>query len=500
MFIKLSLLKELSKASTIVLLTAFTLTACSSNDDAASTTEDPTEILEDATDAGSTDADSDGDGATDTDGAGSTDADSDGDGATDTDGDGSTDADSDGDGTTDTDGDGSTDANTDGDGVVDAGTDGEGTNGDDIEQLAFTATASFPTGQIERISLSDGYVVNGTYPATESDIRVETDGETIYQLGRFQLDSLTKFDAIDTSVVNYQYSLNGEETAVNPSDVIFVNETKAYVLRYGSPTIWIINPSAQSEEEFKIGEMDISAYDPDTTDTDLSPKADSAVIVDGKLFVLMQRLTGFDPIETGYVAVFDVETDTEIDTGKGQADELKGIPLGSLNPTNIRYNESTDEIYVTGRGNIFVAFNNLPGDPYSGGLFAIDQTTYDSNQLLDDGDESTNNGQGFIERTLVLNDDKGYVSFYTGSDPVTFASITSLRTFNPSTGEVGEIVSAVEGQAISTLNLGSDATVWVGINSDTPGFTRLDPTTDMAVEPSIATSFSPINVIFLDKP
>ena len=89
----------------------------------------------------------------------------------------------------------------------------------------------------------------------------------------------------------------------------------------------------------------------------------------------MQRLTGFNPIESGYVAVFDVETNTEIDTGKGQQDGLNGIPLGSLNPTNIRYNQTTEEIYVTGRGNIFVEFNMLPGDPYSGGLFAIDQTT-----------------------------------------------------------------------------------------------------------------------------
>lgn len=392
-----------------------------------------------------------------------------------------------------TDGTTTTGADTDGE-----GTDGSATAGSDTEQWAFAATASFPTGQIERISITDGYVVNGTYPATETDIRVETDGNTVYQLGRFNLDSLTKFDATDTSIVDYQYSVNGEEVAVNPSDVIFVNDTKAYVLRYGSPTIWIINPSAQSEAEFKIGEMDISAYDPDTTDEDPSPKADSAVIVDGKLFVLMQRLTGFSPIETGYVAVFDIETDTEIDTGKGETAGLKGIPLGSLNPTNIRYNQSTDEIYVTGRGNLFVEFNMLPGDPYTGGLFAIDQSTYDLDKLLDDGDESNN--KGFIEHTLVLNNEKGYVSLYTGYDSEAFAGINSLHTFNPVTGEIGDEVAAVANQALTTISMGSDDTIWVGIGSDTPGFTRIDPKDDTAVEPYVATSFSPLNVIFLDIP
>ena len=451
---KFKQLRNFSKASSLLLVASMALTACSSNDDAADPSDvDPSEI-----------SDTDNAGTTDSDGAGTTDGDTDG-----------------------------------GDGTIMDDPDGEGVESGNTEQLAFAATASFPTGQIERISLTDGYTVNGTYPATESDIRVVTDGSDIYQIGRFQLDSLTRFDATDTSIVDYQYSVNGDEIAVNPSDVIFVNDTKAYVLRYGSPIIWIVNPSAQIEAEFKIGEIDLSAYDPDPTDEDLSPNADSAVIVDGKLFVLMQRLSVFNPIETGYVAVIDVETDTEINTGKGETDNLNGIPLGSLNPTNIRYNETTDEIYVTGRGNIFVEFNALPGDPYTGGLFAIDQTTYDLSQLLDDGDENTNNGLGFIQHTLVVNDDKGYVAFYTGSDPVTFASLTNLRTFNPSTGEVGDEVAAVAGAAVATLNMASDNTVWVGINSDTPGFTRLDPANDMVVEPSISTSFSPINVIFLDQ-
>lgn len=449
--IKLGQLNKFSKATTVLFVATLALSACSSNDDAVSTPA--------------------GDVTT----------------GTDTDVDGNTGADTDMESA----------AGTDGDGTTDMGTDGAGDT-QESDQLAFAATAAFPTGQIERISISDGYTVNGTYPATETDIRVESDGSTVYQLGRFMLDSLTKFDATDTSIVDYQYSLNGEEVAINPSDVIFVDDTKAYVLRYGSPTIWIINPAAQSEAEFKIGEMDISAYDPDASDEDLSPKADSGVIVDGKLFVLMQRLTGFSPLETGYVAVFDVETNTEIDTGKGEADGLKGMPLKSLNPTNIRYNETTGEIYVTGRGNLFLEFNMLPGDPYQGGLFAIDQNTYEVSQLLDDGDLATNNGQGFIEHTLVVNDQKGYVSLYTGYDSEAFVGINSLHSFNPSTGVIGDEVAAVTDQALTLVSAGSDGTVWVGIGGDTPGFTRIDPANDMSVEPFVATSFSPLNVVFLD--
>jgi len=140
----------------------------------------------------------------------------------------------------------------------------------------------------------------------------------------------------------------------------------------------------------------------------------------------------------------------------------------------------------------------LTGDPYTGGLFAIDQETFTVSQLLDDGDE--NNNMGFIEHTLVLSDEKGYVSLFLGSDPNTFTSINNLHTFNPSTGEIGPIVSAVADQSLANLTMGSDGTVWVGINGDAPGFTRLDTQSDMAVEPFVSTSFSPLNVVFLNIP
>lgn len=388
----------------------------------------------------------------------------------------------------------STDGETGGETDGDTGNDTDGGTNANVDSFAFTATASFPTGQIERISLAEG-IVDATYPATMSDIRVESFGDSIYQLGRFQLDSLTKLSATDTSVVEYQYSLTTPDVSANPHDVVFVDETKAYVLRYGSPTIWIINPSATTEEEFKTGEIDISAYDPDPSDDDLSPNATSGVIVDDKLFVVMQRLTGFNPIETGYVAVFDVTTDTEIDTLQG--DSLMGIPLNSLNPTDIRFNEATDEIFVTGRGNIFVEFNMLEADPYSGGLFAIDAETYAVSQRLDDGDQANNNG--FIAETLVVSDTKGYVAMYANAAPDDGSPRTTLFTFDPSTGIMGEQVSSVVSQEVATLDVGSDGNVWMGVNSaDAPGFVRINAEDDTLLEPFIPTSFAPLNIIFLD--
>lgn len=54
------------------------------------------------------------------------------------------------------------------------------------------------------------------------------------------------------------------------------------------------------------------------------------MIVGDRLFVVMQRLNLFQPTRTAYVAVFDVVTDTEVDTGMGGSDGLKGVPLAVL--------------------------------------------------------------------------------------------------------------------------------------------------------------------------
>ena len=461
----------------VVAAISLTLAACSSDDDSSGTNAN-------SADGGMSDTGTTDTGTTDT---GTTDT-----GTTDT---GTTDT-----GTTDT---GTTDTGTTDTGTTDTGTTdvGAADAGSTELSLAFVATGSFPTGQIERINLNDGYSVDATYPATTSDILAKTDNVSLYQLGRLNLDSLTKFSPTDTSVTGFQYSTNDTDgSGSNPSDVIFVNDTKAYILRYGSPIVWIVNPSAESEAEFKTGELDLSAYDPDTSDEDLSPNADSAVVVDGKLFILMQRLSVFAPIEQGYVAVFDTTSDLEIDTMTDTENGLKGIPLNTLNPTDIRFNPVTEEIYVTGRGNIFVEFNSLPSDPFQGGLIAIDQTTYATSKLLDDGDASSNMGMGFIQDTLVLNDTKGYVTLYQNSDPDTFAFINAVHEFNPSTGEVGEPLGAVVGKEIGPMTMGSDGNVWISNRGSTPGLSIVDPSNDSVETAFAPTSFTPINVVFMTVP
>lgn len=366
------------------------------------------------------------------------------------------------------------------------------TDGPDAGQagdFAFVSTraSDYSSGRIDRISLTDGYTVNGSYPGALSDISVTTDGTSPYQIGRFQIDSVTRYDAQDTSIVDYQYSVTDDETlTANPQSIVFSSENKAYLTRRSSNSLWVIDPEAAIEADFKLDEIDLGAYDidlPDMTD---------AIIVDDKLFVLLERLQELPsgaqvPDKTGYLAVYNTITDTEIDTGMGN-DGLLGVELLVTNPTSLQYNEQTGQIYVVGRGNYFEN-PEITADFHSGGVQVIDPTTYMQSLLLDDGTDDDN--QGYFVEVEVINADLGYLLTYQSF------GVTTLRTFNPTSGQLDESVfPELLDVDITTIAQGSDEHLWVGINDATPGFYRIDLATGELLAERIATELVPTEVVF----
>ncbi len=367
----------------------------------------------------------------------------------------------------------------------DSDNDGSGNNAS-AGGFAFVsgATPSFDAGQIERLAINDTVEAAGTYPATLSDIVVRTDGTDVYQVGRFGIDSITRFTTTDLTTPVYQYSVLQGEASPNTTDIVFASETKAYVLQSGSSEILIVNPAATTDAEFISGSIDISVYDAD------APDAVNGVVVGDRLFVLMQRLTGFNPDKVGYVAVFDVATDTEIETGMG-ADGLNGIQLNTLNPASLQYVPGMNEVVVSGRGNIFVEFNELPGDPYQGGVETIDADSFELNLLVDDG--TAENNQGFFSASHVASGTRGYVITSAG-----FANNT-LRSYNPMTGLLDDgAVAGLENLDLITMATGPAGRVWVAIGGLEPGFILIDPADNTEVA-RVATQFVPTNVVFTEN-
>lgn len=373
-----------------------------------------------------------------------------------------------------------------------------GSNNETISYAyAFTRGPSFESGQIERISLTDGNTLDGTYPATTSDHRIATDGEFLYQLGRFNIDNLTQFSPTDTSQLFYQLSVLGDvEGTSNPQDLAFFNEDLAYLTRRGSDSLLIIDPSPEelNSESLITGEISLANYNRGSSETLDLPDMTDAVIVNDKLFVLLENLDGFAPVNTGFVAVIDTRTNLEINTETGQF-PLLGISLQTVNPTGLQYDETSGLLYVVGRGNAF-RNDTVPGDPFTGGIESINPITYQTNLLVDDGTEENNNG--FFADAIVINNSLGYVITLDGFDEVTFNAINNLRTFNPSTGEVSEPVDGTAGQSLTDLAVGPDNHLWVGIQSDTPGFIRIDLATGIPAAERVATSLIPADLVFIE--
>ena len=147
---------------------------------------------------------------------------------------------------------------------------------------------------------------------------------------------------------------------------------------------------------------------------------------------------------------------------------------------------------MTSRGNIFNEFNDVPGDPYQGGLETIDVDTFALDLLLDDGTEDSNND--FFNASLVTSAERGYVVTSGG-----FQNNT-LRSFSPMTGLLEDgVVAGLEGMDLTTLANGPRGYVWVGVGGDEPGFILLNPADNSVVGDQIATQFIPNDIVFIES-
>ena len=322
---------------------------------------------------------------------------------------------------------------------------------------------------------------------TISDITVVAHGDYFYRIEKYFADNVTKFDIDDPDTPIWQYTTlddPGDPTS-NPNDMVFVSDQKAYIIRYGSTKAWVVNPSATDDAGFKIGELDLSAYD----DGDGTPEMRSAVIADGKLFIIMQRMTQAAwpntwTTNTAYVAVFDTATDTEIDTGKGSGAML-GIPMDITNLNSIQYLEDNDIIYVQGTGSYELEF--------SGGIQSIDPVTYDIDMVLDDGDD-IDHPYGNICGMAVVSETKGYFVGYAGWGDNT------LYSFDPSQASpVGSAVTGLGNKNIAGMESGAytddNDMLWV-CNQTDHQVDIIDTDTD-TIDESIDTVLNPLRVVFV---
>lgn len=341
--------------------------------------------------------------------------------------------------------------------------------------------------------------VLGPYYSKEakSDYTLATNDGDIYHIGRFGIDTIDKYAAEDYDNAAWSFSTQDPSDSIsrNPYNLIFASDSKAYLIRYGSPKVWIVNPNAEYAVDFKIGEIDLSDYIPANNTRTPSPAA--AVVSDGKLFIAMQRLSDYFSANSAYVAVFDTSTDTEIETNSIPDDNLKGIQLKGLNPLeNSLFTGPDGKIYVTTHD--IYAYGGAQ-ELSKSAIEVIDPQDYKIHTLLTAEQIEGNVGK-LINATVILSADKGY--FYAGKVtyvPV-YGEISTLYEFNPTTGEIiASEVAETGNEHINYMGLDKHGFLWLSmITPSTAGVDIIDSKTNTKVGKRLLTELNPSVIRFLD--
>ncbi len=362
--------------------------------------------------------------------------------------------------------------------------------GADQTAVVATAASDYTSGAHSVISVNPvggpRTVQNDLLP-TGSDVSMVAYGKYGYRIERYQADNVTKFDVAAPDTVIWQFSTldAGETVSSNPYDLVFASETKAYLLRWGRSTAWIVNPSATTQANFKVGELDLSAY---ADYDDGVPGMTAGLILDGKLFIIMQNIDQSGDYTPGaaYVAVYDISTDTQIDTGKTEG--LKGIALPMKNPSDIQYLPETGMIWISCQGR----YEGWTGTPaaYSGGILKMDPDTYDMETVIDDGDDDSH-PYGNISNMALVSATKGYFIGYAA------AGDNTLFSFNPSTGVVdGPVMADLQRKNLGDLAVDKNGMLWVGNGTDA-AVSIVNPQTD-ALDETVDTNLNPIKIAFAE--
>lgn len=350
-----------------------------------------------------------------------------------------------------------------------------------VTAVVSTFAADYSSGAVSVITGDSNRIALNELLPTHSDISVDAYGNNFYLIERYTGTNIAKFDINDISAPAWQYSTQdapNDTVSSNPQKIVFVSDTKAYVLRYGKNTVWVVNPSATTEADFKTGEIDLGAY----ADNDGLAEISLGVVANGKLFVAMQRLESYAPVNTAYVAVIDTLTDTEIDAGIS-GDAFMGIPLTIKNPTNnMQYVAADNSIYVQGIG----AYS---GADFSGGVEKINLATYATTVVIDDG-VATGHPDERVSGMAIVSPTLGYYISYKGWGN------TALYRFNPSTGSenITSIAALATGDQ-SDIKVDATGNVWVSDVADTTVYV-IDPQTDTLID-SVATVLKPKYISFI---
>lgn len=358
-------------------------------------------------------------------------------------------------------------------GCLDTSNDNEA-NANNISAVTVGAAADYSSGSMAIIDATD-YTATTELNATGSDIDVSISQDSIFLINRGDAN-ITKYSIHAPTTPIWQCS-TGDNS--NPYQVIQVSNSKAYVLRYDANEIWQIDPSIASSEQcatnFKTGEIDLSSFDGD------SPNMSHAVLVGDKLFVAIQRLTGWTVDKDAQVVVIDTKTNEIVDTDP-KTEGIQAITLNSRNTNKMVYSAELNKIFVQNTGKYEAWDESTPAE--KGGIDVINPVDYTVTAFVDDTTIKQTSDISIASST------KGYFVSYEGwGDNTVYEFNPSNLTITPTKIETSDLQNTAI-NTIATYNnqLWVSASGGINIFNETNGLVQ-----------NINTEMNPSRILFIEN-
>ncbi|HEY6193637.1 MAG TPA: FlgD immunoglobulin-like domain containing protein [Candidatus Eisenbacteria bacterium] len=336
---------------------------------------------------------------------------------------------------------------------------------------AYVVESDFSTGSFSSVDVATK-ARSCDVASVFSDARVRWYDGRVYVVNRFGADNIEVLDGTSFALVR-QFSVGN---GANPYDIAFASPTHAYVTRYESTDLWIVDPTTGAH----TGTVSLAGL----ADADGIPEMDRLEKVGPLLFVSLQRVNrnaGFAPTDSSLVAVIDTRTDALVDCD-AVAPGVQGILLPRPNPV-------TPFVFDTPRTRLYLGCVGSYGVP-DGGIVSVDPVA-----LRADGVVASEDSLGGDVLDLAWHDDQRAYAIV--SDP---AFNTTLIRWSPASGRREVTLYSPGGFSLADAEVTPDGEeVWACNSSfGSPGIRVFATATGLPVGPAITCTLPPQGISFDD--
>lgn len=334
---------------------------------------------------------------------------------------------------------------------------------------AYVVESDFTTGSFSSVNAATK-APSCNVASVHSDARVRWYDGRVYVVNRIPADNIQVLDGTTYALVK-QFSVGN---GANPYDIAFASPTRAYVTRYESTDLWIVDPTTGTH----TGSISLAAFG----DDDGLPEPDRLIMVGPLLFVSLQRVDRnnfFQPTDPAMVAVIDTRTDTLVDCDPGITG-VQAIALPRTNPvTPFVFDQPRTRLYLGCAG----SYGELDG-----GIVRIDPA-----HLVADGVAAPEDSLGGDVLDLAWG---GEAKAYAIVSDAAFN--TKLIHWSPVTGRRTGTLYAPGGFSLADAEVTPEGSeVWVANSSfGSPGIRVFATATDLPVGGAITCTLPPQGLTF----